>query len=156
VTAQRVIVLIGADADPTVALNSGGGIPTDQRDGSTVTVIALRAPTGNEPYSFHTITSGTSLVDKISHALGLAALGQVLQNSSPGRLINSLNPLDQSRVFSRAVRRDPKATQLIAGATLVVAVDMPAVRAAWFARHSGAVPRAVFTLAAAREVLAAG
>jgi hypothetical protein len=81
--------------------------------------------------------SRLSLVDRALHAMGARALYARLATFPLGRLINSIGPLDQGRVFWRHVRRDSSALAALKNADVVVAADLAAVKTAWIAAKRG-------------------
>lgn len=91
--------------------------------------------------------------DRVLRRLGLPAASRWLARYPIGRLINSLSPGDQSRVFARAVRRSPEALRVLDGCSIVIAADPPAVRTAWKLLHGGRVERAFLGLPAAVKEL---
>lgn len=151
-TAEHVVVLIGTAADPNALWRAAGAEPLGDFSGTT-TVISSATTAEEFGFHLHTIALGTSALDRVSRSLGLTALARRAVRTPLGRLLNSLSPADESRVFSRAVMNDPEARKLIGEASLLVAADAPATRAAWSFLHAGRVPRAVYTLQAARRHL---
>jgi len=77
------------------------------------------------------------VADRLLAAFGAYALRSRLAKIPIGRLINSLGPVDQGRVFWRAVRRSPEAVALLRSADVIIAADAPAVRTAWVAVRRG-------------------
>lgn len=77
-------------------------------------------------------------------SLGMMSLRRRMATSPAGRLLNSLGPLDQGRVFARCVRRSPAAMKAIDRADIAIAADAAAVTTAWRALHSGRVTHAYF------------
>lgn len=88
----------------------------------------------------HNITldrSTLTLFDRVLTAVGVRALYARLATFPLGRLINSIGPLDQGRVFWRHIRRDPSALSALKNADVVVAADLAAVKSAWIAAKRG-------------------
>lgn len=75
--------------------------------------------------------------DKFLNAVGVRALYARLATFPIGRLINSMGPLDQGRVFWRYVRRDASAYSALKNADTIVAADLAAVKTAWLAHNRG-------------------
>lgn len=97
------------------------------------------------------ITSQTDLradspgpIDRLLTAIGAYALHRKLATVPIGRLLNSLGPVDQGRVFWRAVRRNKSAVELIRSADVLIAADMPAVKTAWMALRRKYVDEAFY------------
>ncbi|EPR76620.1 hypothetical protein ADILRU_1105 [Leifsonia rubra CMS 76R] len=81
--------------------------------------------------------SRLSLTDRVLHASGARSIYARLATFPLGRLINSIGPLDQGRVFWRHVRRDSSALEALKNADVVVAADLAAVKTAWIAAKRG-------------------
>ena len=82
-------------------------------------------------------TARKPLADRLLTALGAYALRSRLATIPIGRLLNSLGPVDQGRVFWRAVRQNPEAMTMLRSADVIIAADAPAVRTAWVAVRRG-------------------
>lgn len=80
--------------------------------------------------------------DRIFARLGAFRLRALLGRSPLGRLLNSLGPIDPSRVFWRAVSRHPEALALVRSADVVIAADLAAVKTAWIAMRREGVAEA--------------
>ncbi len=93
-------------------------------------------------------------IDRILRRIGMPRIDAVLRRTPPGRLILSLGPSDPSRVFWRAVQADPQAMALLAGADVVLAVDLPGVRTAWNALRAQLVEHAYYGIASTVKVFA--
>lgn len=91
-------------------------------------------------------------LDRVLGALGATRLHDRLARVPIGRLLNSMGPLDQGRVFWRAVRRSPEARALIRGADVAIAGDAAAVKTAWLARRRGLVAAAYYDHRAAGSI----
>jgi len=88
----------------------------------------------------HNITVASARVpaaDKFLSAIGGRALYARLATFPIGRLINSMGPLDQGRVFWRYVRRNAAAYSALKSADVIVAADLAAVKTAWLAHKRG-------------------
>lgn len=77
-----------------------------------------------------------------------------LQKFPAGRLINSLGPLDQSRIFWRTVRKNELASSALSTADVLLAVDLPAVRTAWIMRRKNPSSEAYFGIGSTLKVFA--
>jgi len=88
--------------------------------------------------------AGAGLADRLLRAVGAFALSAWFARFPIGRLLNSLGPVDQGRVFWRAVRRQPDAMRLIKAANVVIATDVPATKTAWIAARRGWVTDAFY------------
>lgn len=84
------------------------------------------------------------LIDRVLTALGAYALRQKFATFPIGRLLNSMGPVDQGRVFWRAVRRDQDALALIRRSDIAIAADMPAVKTAWLSVRRRMVGQAYY------------
>lgn len=157
-----VVLLIGSATDPATLLESiAGDVPIDemlsggQVVAPSVGLVSLLSPLRPIRGIACVIPLDSQESGPLDHALNAAwvvALLRWVTRFPIGRLIASFGPTDQSRVFRRAVRRNREAMGMTDAAFLVIAVDLPAVRTAWDAVHSGRVPRALHGLsAAARE-----
>ncbi|QYH35605.1 hypothetical protein [Salinibacterium sp. M195] len=84
------------------------------------------------------------LLDRLLNAVGARALYARLATFPIGRLINSLGPLDQGRVYWRHLRRDPAARAALKGSDIIVAADLAAVKSSWIAHKRGWCSRAEY------------
>lgn len=84
------------------------------------------------------------LTDRVLTALGAYALRRKLATFPIGRLLNSLGPVDQGRLFWRAVRRNRQALALIRRSDIAIAADMPAVKTAWLSARRHLVDQAYY------------
>jgi hypothetical protein len=75
--------------------------------------------------------------DRLLGRLGAIRLRALLARSPLGRLLNSVGPIDPSRVFWRALSRHPEALALVRSADVVIAADLAAVKTAWIAVRRG-------------------
>ena len=80
--------------------------------------------------------------DRLLTAVGAFALSKAFTTFPIGRLLNSLGPVAQGRVFWRSVKRNPEAMHLLRSADVVIATDLPTTKAAWLAVHRGWVANA--------------
>lgn len=85
-----------------------------------------------------------SFIDRFLRLVGAYALRDVLAHSPIGRLLNSMGPVDQGRVFWRLVKRSPEALAMLRQADVAIAADMPAVRTAWTAKKRNWVSEAYY------------
>lgn len=91
----------------------------------------------------------SALLDRMLARIGAPALRDRLARTPLGRLLNSLGPLDQGRVFWRAIRRHPEGLRALREADAVYAVDLSAVKAGWIAVHRRWVAEAYYDHAGA-------
>lgn len=143
-TGPVLLVLSGATTAPTASL--GGDSLLEQRlatePDARVAVIRFAGPTGR------VVGPSRAVLDRLLAALGAYALRDRLSRFPLGRLLNSLGPVDQGRVFWRAVRRDRDALTTLKSADAVYATDLAAAKTAWIAVHRGWVRSAVYDHAA--------
>lgn len=140
----NVAVLIGSATDPDHVLTSTlGDEPLDValsraagRDVHAVLISWLPSKTHPEGYPVAPNRQRINLADRALKTLGVQRLYDVLQRFPAGRLVNSLGPLDPSRVFWRAIRADGGARAAIQSCEVLIAVDLAAVRTAWELRRS--------------------
>lgn len=99
-------------------------------------------------------TAGTQAVDRVLTRIGAVRLQGVLQKYPAGRLLNSLGPLDQSRVFWRAIQKREDAMSALRSADVLLAVDLAAVRTAWKTRQNNPSVEAYYGLASTLKVFA--
>lgn len=142
--AQLLVVLSGTTTAPATAL--AGDSLLEQRlardTDARVEVVRFTGPTGR------VVGPSRAILDRVLRALGAYALRDRLSRSPIGRLLNSLGPVDQGRVFWRAVRNDRGALATLKSADLVVASDLAAAKTAWIAVHRGWVREAIYDHAA--------
>lgn len=91
----------------------------------------------------------TPITDRVYKALGFYRLRHRLSQFPIGRLLNSMGPVDQGRVFWRLVRRSPEAINALKDADVAVAADLAGVKASWLARRRGWVASAYYDYRAA-------
>lgn len=102
--------------------------------------LAALIEVGNQP---------APIVDRIFRALGFYALRHRLSTFPIGRLLNSMGPIDQGRVFWRQVRQSPAAVSALRRTDIVVAADLPAIKTCWTAQKRGWSTRAQYDYRAA-------
>jgi len=149
---QRVVLLFGSgsDSENSVALASESSRLVSLLEEATgpidVRVISLglsRLIAGTSEH-VRLDESGRSRTDNLLTAVGAFALRKRLAAFPIGRLLNSIGPVDQGRVFSRTVRRNSDAMRLLRSADVVIAADLIATKVAWLAVHRGWVDNAYF------------
>lgn len=82
-------------------------------------------------------SANSPALDRLLTASGAGTLYARLATFPIGRLINSVGPLDQGRVFWRHLRRDSQALDTLKRADVIVAADLAAVKTAWIASKRG-------------------
>lgn len=90
--------------------------------------------------------------ERLLAATGISALTGVLQRTAPGRLLASFSPAHRSRRFAARLRASEGWTPL--PGDVIVALDLPATRAAWFAQRATPGSAAVLGLAAGLKRIA--
>jgi hypothetical protein len=163
-TETTVVLLVGAPVDPAaVILPALGGRSINQLIAEaigapvTVSLVAWTPP--------KTEISGVSVVvsldaerrsgpDRLLGAIGAGAVARRLGRYPAGRLLNSIGPVDQSRIFLRSTRNVASARTIIEDSEVVIAVDAPAIRTAWEALHRGSASHAYYGVSAAISELA--
>lgn len=151
-TTQRIVLLFGSgiDSQTSAALSSESSQLAVLLHGATepveVGVISLGLSRGIPGASEHIRLdeSGRRVTDKVLTFVGAVALKRWFATFPIGRLLNSLGPVDQGRVFSRTVRRHPAAMRLLQSADIAIATDMGATKLGWLAVHRGWVDEAYF------------
>src|SRR5690606_22116171 len=88
-------------------------------------------------------TTPTAL-DRILTALGAHAVRRRFAGFPLGRLLNSLGPVDQGRVFWRIVRQTAPAMSALKNADIAIATDLAAAKTAWIAQRRGWVTEAYY------------
>lgn len=149
---QRIVVLFGsgtvggslgtlaAESSRLASLLRNTSEPVD------VSVISLglsRTITGVSEH-IRLDDSGRSAADRILSGLGAFALRSRFATFPLGRLLNSLGPVDQGRVFWRTLRRHPEAMRLLKSVDVAIATDLVAMKTAWLAVHRGWVDDAYY------------
>lgn len=157
----RVVAIVGSSSDPDQLFRSAFGDESledvlAEASGRAVHVdLVTWSPSSTRPFDLH-IGSGEEqpVFDRILARVGAIRLNAFLRRYAAGRLLSSLSPMDQSRVFWRTVRRNPKAMAKLKSADVLLAVDLPAVRVAWEMRRSDAELEAYYGLASISKVFA--
>ncbi|WP_309071280.1 hypothetical protein [Arthrobacter sp.] len=157
----KVVAIIGSPTDPDQLLRSGLGEASLEEELERVSQrdVAVRLvswlPSRDIPEG---VVVGTPqrapLVDRLLARIGAGKLQRVLQRYPAGRLLNSLGPLDQSRVFWRAVRENKSALSVLDAADVLIAVDLSAVRTAWITSRRNPSVDAYYGLASTLKVFA--
>ena len=148
----RLILLSSEAASIDAVLTAS--LPTD------VPLIAVcwSAPGAEAAAAMHEATVidlsrvGATRGDRLLSATGIAALTGLLQRTAPGRLLASFSPAHRSRRFAARLRASEGWTPL--PGDVIVALDLPATRAAWFARRATPGSAAVLGLAAGLKRIA--
>lgn len=144
-SAPRIVLLFGSgvDSDRASALASESSPLTtllaERSHRPQVDVISLglsRSIAGTSEH-IRLDASGRSIIDRILAGAGVFALRDRFARLPLGRLLNSLGPVDQGRVFWRTVRRHPEAMRLLRSADVAIATDLPSAKTAWLAVHRG-------------------
>ena len=156
-TTRRIVLLFGAgiDSQSSGALSSESSQLAMLLHGATepveVGVLSLGLSRSIPGTSEHIRLDGSrpSVTDKVLTFVGAVALKRRFATFPLGRLLNSLGPVDQGRVFSRTVRRHPAAVRLLQSADIAIAADVAATKLGWLAVHRGWVDEAYFDLRSA-------
>lgn len=131
----HIVLVFGSrgDASSTSSLNEEASQLRDSLTGATsVTVISFgRKADLHGAARLVLDASTTGRTDKLLARLGGVALRTKLDRTPLGRLMNSLGPLDEGRVFWRAVRRDRRAIDALRSADVVIAGDAAGIKTAW-------------------------
>jgi hypothetical protein len=157
-----VVAIIGSPTDPDQLLRSGLGSESlaealekaSSRDVHVELVSWLPSVDVRECVAVGSLEYRAA-VDRMLGRIGADRLYAFFQKFPAGRLINSLGPLDQSRVFWRAVRKHENAMRSLRSADILLAVDLPAVRTAWQMRRRIRTADAYYGLASTLKVFAA-
>lgn len=155
----RVVAIVGSSTDPDQLLRTalgGSSLAEELKKASRrdVTVELLSwSPSLDLP---HGVVVGSAVnrpaVDRVLLRAGTPRLHSLLQRFSVGRLLNSLGPLDQSRIFWRAVREHEGALSALRSADVLLAVDLAAVRTAWKTKREHPSIEAYYGLASTLKV----
>lgn len=148
----RVLLLFGSggDADRSAALDSESSVLAQlvtATDEAVHVAVVSRSPSRQIPgvaEHVHLDVPAQGATDRILTRVGAFALSRRLSSSPLGRVLNSLGPVDPSRVFWRAVRKNSRAMTLLKSADTVIAGDLAATKAAWIALHRGWVGNAYY------------
>jgi hypothetical protein len=151
-----VVLLFGSTSDPITVLAAAQqstdvtAALTDAVGGEVlVSAIAFTKPSVAIPGISTIVVRDTTLRARILSATGITALTRTLLQSPAGRLLASLGPADQSRVFWRAVAHDPEALALLQSVEIIIACDLQATLAAWTVVRRGTATSAWHGLPAA-------
>jgi hypothetical protein len=144
-TSDPVTVLAAAQqsTDVTAALANAVGADV------VVSAIAFTRPSAVIPGISTTVVQDTTVRARLLAGTGISALTRTLLKSPLGRLLASLGPADQSRVFWRAVAHNKSALALARSADIIIACDLQATLAAWTLVRRGDVTSAWHGLPAA-------
>lgn len=139
---MSVVCIVAGSHDPVSAALAataarGAGLAAD---GAQLTIITGGTPsasptTPGSPRIIRVTDQPPGRVERIITTVLPSRLIAGLQRHALGRLVVSLLPADEARLFWRRVRRSPEAVEALSAASLVIACDPAAVRTAWFARH---------------------
>jgi|GEM_PF-4795231 hypothetical protein len=97
---------------------------------------------------------GAPLGERLLGATGVTTLTRVLQRTAPGRLLASFSPAHQSRRFAARLWSTEAWTP--APGDVIVALDLPATRAAWLAQRATPGSAAVLGLSPGLKRIAEG
>lgn len=111
----------------------------DRGQGTAVTVVSFGFDRDAEGLDRNIVLDDTHkpALDRVLSAIGARALHARLATFPIGRLLNSMGPLDQGRVYWRHLRRDREAVAALKSADIVVCADLAGVKSAWIARRRG-------------------
>lgn len=138
------LVLLSAESQSIDAVR-GVELPDDL----PVIVVCWQTPSAETAEALRPFTvvdlsvQPVSVSERVQGATGIMALAGVLSRSSPGRLLASFGPAHQSRRFAARARRSVWHPQ---PGDAVIALDLAATRAAWFAQRDTAEVTATFGL----------
>jgi len=149
---QRIVLLFGSglDAERSGALASEASqlasLVKDAIGSVDVSVISLglSRPIAGTSEHIRLDESRRSFTDRFLTSVGAFSLRTRFATFPIGRLLNSLGPVDPSRVFWRAVRRHPEARRLLERADIAIATDLAATKTAWLAAQRGWVEEALY------------
>lgn len=160
-TVLRVVAIVGSPTDPDQVLRTAleGAALADELGmaaGRPVSVnIISWVPSSSMADAIVLATSPQSPIDRFLIRLGALRLHAKLRGFPLGRVVNSLGPMDQSRVVWRAARRHESAMTTLQSADVVLAVDQAAVLTAWKLRRRNPSIHAYYGIASTLKVLAA-
>lgn len=149
------LVLLSSEAASIDAVLTAS-LPTD------VPVIAVwwSTPGAEAAAALHEATVidlsrvGPTRGERLLGVTGIAALTRLMQRTAPGRLLASFSPAHRSRRFAARLRAAEGWTPM--PGDVIVALDLPATRAAWFARRATPGSAAVLGLAPGLKQFAEG
>lgn len=142
---KKVLLLIGGVPNSSAGATLSGEtsyletLLNDNVGEIELTVVSLGFIRNVTAISENIAIDGSKLptLDRTLAAVGIRALYARLATFPIGRLINSIGPLDQGKVFWRHIRREPSALRALENADIVVAADLAAVKTAWIAAKRG-------------------
>jgi hypothetical protein len=142
---KKVLLLIGGIPNSSAGATLSGetsyleALINDSAGEIELSVVSLGFARNVAAISQNIAIDGSKLsaLDRALAAVGIRTLYARLATFPIGRLINSIGPLDQGRVFWRHIRREPSALQALKNADIVVAADLAAVKTAWIAARRG-------------------
>lgn len=149
---KRIVLLFGSGSDD----KRSGALATEHSQLATlleeatgaveVSVISLGLSRSIDGTSDHIRVdeSGRSVVNRVLAVFGAFAVRARFTTFPIGRLLNSLGPVDQGRVFWRSVRRNPEAMRALQSADVAIATDLTSTKTAWLAVHRGWVDSAFY------------
>jgi hypothetical protein len=145
----NVVVIIGSGWSAGGASVLAGDPSTLEAyiaEGASVSVLSFAFPRSVPGAAAHRDLAAARppLLDRAARALGLIAVRDRLARSPIGRLLNSLGPVDQGRLFRRAVRSDSEAMAMLRAADVAIAADLAGVATAWTAVRRGWVSEAYY------------
>ena len=160
-TTLQVVAIIGSPTDPDQLLRSALGESSleDELERVSQRHVQVRlvswSPSEDIPEGVAVgIPDQAPALDRLLARAGAPGLQRVLQRYPAGRLLNSLGPLDQSRVFWRAVRESESAVSVLNSADVLLAVDLAGVRTAWKTRRLNPSVDAYYGVASTLKVFA--
>lgn len=142
-----VVLLLGADRPARLPLEGERSRLDELLDGDAVEVRIIswgEVAADRATRAVHVADRPRGWLDRLLVAIGAGRVHARLARSPIGRLLNSLGPVDQGRVFWRAVRRAPEALDVLREADVAIAGDAAAVKTAWLARRRGWVAAAYY------------
>lgn len=157
----QVVAIIGSRTDPDQLLRSAlGGASLEEElakasERDVVVRLVSWLPSKDIPRGIVVGSAEkTPTLDRVLARIGAPRLHRILQAYPAGRLLNSLGPLDPSRVLWRAVRESEDAVSLLKSADVLLAVDLAGVRTAWKTRRLNPSIEAYYGLASTVKVFA--
>lgn len=151
-TRSRIVLLFGSgnDSPSSVALASESstlarllGDAAGPVDVSVISIGLHRTVAGSAEH-IRLDQATRSKADRALAIVGAFALRRWFASFPLGRLLNSLGPVDQGRVFSRTVRRDADALRVLRSANTVIATDVESTKLGWWAVQRGWVDDAFY------------
>ncbi|MGO1562953.1 MAG: hypothetical protein ACTHW7_14135 [Actinomycetaceae bacterium] len=156
--------MVGSEspADEAIASIAGKGNLAERLGApdcaARVTVVCRVAPAADIEGVSDVVVVGedASVLGRLSRTGAYGAAESAAARSVPGRVLASMSPMDSTRTMWRAVRANRPAIDAVRRADLVVAADLPAVRAAWSLLRRGDASRAVYGVSAAERLTSRG